>query len=522
MKTSLFFLLFLLSFSTSYSQPAASPRIDSIAQQALQTFNVPGMAVAVVKDGQVIHAKGYGVRSIRTGAPVDENTLFGIASNTKAFTAAALGILVDEGRLKWDDRVTDYIPEFVLYDPYVTREFTIRDLLTHRSGLGLGAGDLMIWPENNRPLSEIIHNLRYLKPVSSFRSRYDYDNLMYIVAGEVIARVSKMSYDTFIETRIMEPLGMNRSCISWDKVMQRTNIIDAHVPVDGRLEVAEKMPSDILEAAGGIYSNLTDMSKWILMQLNGGMYRSIQQGQGQVEKQLFSEKVHRDMWTPVTPIPVSRSGDYTTHFAAYGLGWNLSDINGYLKVQHSGGLMGMVTLVTMVPGLNLGILVFTNQQSGACMRAVTAAILDGYLNVSGKDRIGQYSAAEHKGFEEAAAVLEKVQQEMASIPTSAASRFDPALFTGTYSDNWFGKVSITLEDGRLWFAAEKSPGLHGEMLYFKANTFVVKWKDRKLDADAFAMFVLDKSGKAIGFTMEAISPLTDFSYDFQDLDFKRQ
>ncbi len=515
MKTPVLSLLLLLYISTIYSQPVSSPQIDSIARLALQAFHVPGMAVAVVKDGQVVHAKGYGVRSIRTGAPVDENTLFGIASNTKAFTAAALGILVDEGRLKWDDRVTDHIPEFVLYDPYVTREFTIRDLLTHRSGLGLGAGDLMIWPASDRQLSDIIHNLRYLKPVSSFRSKYDYDNLMYLVAGEVITRISGMPYADFIEKRIMAPLGMTGSGITCEKVKNSTNIIDAHVPVDGVLTITQKTPCSVDAAAGGIYSNLTDMCKWIIMQMNGGRY-----GTG-LNQQLFSERVHKAMWSPVTILPVGDATDYNTHFAAYGLGWRLSDVHGYLRAGHSGGLMGMVTLVTLIPELKLGILVFTNQQSGACMQAVTGFILDSYFGIRGKDRVIQYATLERHDFEEAASVLSKVQKELEAVQKSPVP-VDRKAYTGTYTDKWFGKVSVSEKEGRLWFASEASPGLTGEMIHFQANTFVVRWIDRQLDADAFASFTIDRYGKATGFTMEAISPLTDFSYDFQDLEFRRQ
>ncbi len=179
-----FFTLVILFFSFIYSSAQiSSAEIDKLVERAMVSFKVPGIAVAVIKDGKVIHSKGYGVISVNSKQKTDENTLFAIASNSKAFTAAALGILADEGKLKWDDKVTDFIPEFKMSDPYVTQEFTIRDLLTHRSGLGLGAGDLMIWPIlSDFKLKDIIHNLRYLKPVSSFRTKYDYDNLLYIVA----------------------------------------------------------------------------------------------------------------------------------------------------------------------------------------------------------------------------------------------------------------------------------------------------------------------------------------------------
>src|SRR5215217_5814385 len=193
----------LFTATTLTAQVLTSKQIDSVAEKTLTTFNVPGIAVSVIKDGKVIHLKGYGVSSIKTNKKVDEHTLFGVASNTKAFTAAALGMLVDEKKITWDTKVTDVIPEFKMYDAYVTSEFTIRDLLTHRSGLGLGAGDLMIWPDSSTvDKKQLIHNLRYLKPVSSFRTKYDYDNLLYIIAGEVVARVSGITYEDFIEGRI--------------------------------------------------------------------------------------------------------------------------------------------------------------------------------------------------------------------------------------------------------------------------------------------------------------------------------
>ncbi|HLI94130.1 MAG TPA: serine hydrolase domain-containing protein, partial [Puia sp.] len=210
-------LLFLFSVCLDCcSQGLTSPQIDSLAERARRAFDVPGIAVCVIKDGKVIHSKGYGVRSLNTGEPVDENTLFGIASNSKAFTTAALGMLVDEGKLSWDDKVRKYIPEFKLSDPYVTEEFTIRDLLCHRSGLGLGAGDLMFFPDgSNFTIPDILHNLQYLKAASSFRSQYAYDNNLYIVAGEVVARASGMSWEDFIDTRILRPLGMTHSAASF-------------------------------------------------------------------------------------------------------------------------------------------------------------------------------------------------------------------------------------------------------------------------------------------------------------------
>lgn len=512
----LFVFLFLGSISIS-AQTLSSTEIDSLVERTMKTFDVPGIAVAIVKDDKVIHSKGYGVRSLNTKQKVDSNTLFGIASNSKAFTTAALGILIDEKKLSWDDKVIDYIPEFRLYSPYVTEEFTIRDLLTHRSGLGLGAGDLMIWPgSNNFTLKDIIHNLRYLKPVSGFRTKFDYDNLMYIVAGEVVARVSGMSWEEFIETRIMRPLDMTGSAAAFSRLKNKLNVIDPHVPIDGKVQVIEREFSEVGDAAGGIYSNLTDMCKWIIMQMNNGRY-----GEG-LKNQLFSEEVHDAMWSPQTIIQVSGPSPYNTHFASYGLGWFLSDVKGYKQVTHTGGLSGIVTQVTLIPELKLGIIVLTNQQSGAAFTAITNTIKDSYFGITGIDRIKVYSGAtirnETRAKEITAAIWKDIEQQQKSTLTKAVD----SLYTGKYSDNWLGEVMITVKNGKLWFDSERSPKLTGEMLYYKGNTFIVKWNDRSMDADAFVMFDLDETGKASGIKMKPISPMTDFSYDFQDLSFNRK
>lgn len=518
MKLKFFFLLFIvIVFGTlSVFAQMSSASIDSLVEKTLTTFDVPGIAVAVVKDGKIIHAKGYGVCSLNTRQKVDEHTLFGIASNSKAFTVAALGILIDEGKLTWNDKVTDIIPEFKMYNPYVTEDFTIRDLLTHRSGLGLGAGDLMFWPDsNNFTKKDIIHNLRYLKQVSGFRTKYDYDNLMYIVAGEVVARVSGTSWENFIETHILQPLGMTETATSFKNVKNKINVIDPHAPVDGKVQVIRRDWSEIANSAGGIYSNITDMSKWIIMQMNNGKY-----GDG-LTKKIFTEAVHEEMWTPQTIIPVHGPTPYNTHFSAYGLGWGLSDVKGYLQATHTGGLAGIVTQVTLIPELKLGIIVFTNQQSGAAFTSITNTIKDIYLGVTGVDRIKQNHDRVAKNEEEAAKITGDIWKDIEAEQKKNASPKDSSLFTGTYTDKWFGDVLIYAKNGKLWFQSKRSYILNGEMFPYKGNTFIVKWGDRSLDADAFVQFDLDNNGKANHIKMNAISPLTDFSFDFQDLDFGR-
>ncbi len=517
MKKTLSLSLMLFMVITAWSQSLISDLIDKVAEQSMQVFDVPGIAVAVVKDDRVIHMKGYGVSSIITGKRTDENTLFAIASNSKAFTAAALGILVDEGKISWETKVIDVIPEFRLYNAYVTEDFNIKDLLTHRSGMGLGAGDLMLWPDSSTfTKEEIIHNLRYLKQTSPFRTKYDYDNLLYLVAGEVVARVSGQSWEQFVEERIMKPLGMERSSPSPGRVRDRSNMIDAHVPVNGVLQVVPIYESDLLNPAGGIISSVADMTKWVMMQLNHGKYG---ENNG---RQLLMERTHREMWTPQTIIPVRTAGPYNSHFAGYGLGWRLTDVSGYLQVSHTGGLAGIVTQVTLIPELKLGIIVFTNQQESSAFTAITNTIKEVFIGDTGNDWVKTLRENVESNRTEAKKITDEIWAKVEANRSKTGAPVDHSTYAGNYSDKWFGDVVIAEEAGKLRFKSVKSPKLRGDMLYYTGNTFIVRWDDRSMDADAYAVFTLDKEGKAAAFTMEAISPLTDFSYDFHDLSLKRK
>ncbi len=511
------FLIMLLSFPLLIpAQVISSKQIDSVSELVLKTFDVPGIAVAVIKDGKIVHAKGYGIRSLQTMAKVDENTLFGIASNSKAFTAAALGMLVDEGKMKWDDKVIDYIPEFRLYNPYVTEDFTIKDLLTHRSGLGLGAGDLMMFPDGSDfTKKDIIHNLRYLKQVSPFRTKYDYDNLLYIVAGEIIAKISGISWEEFIEKRIMQPLQMNNSAASLSRLKSRENAISPHAPVNGKVEAIKIDWSETANAAGGIWSNLTDFSKWLILQMNSGKYGE------NLSKTLYSKQVQQELWTPQTITPVNTTAPYNTHFSAYGLGFGLSDVKGFKQVTHTGGLAGIVTQETMFPELNLGIIVLTNQQVGAAFVAITNTIKDSYLGITGMNWVKLMHDRVEAGNVNAKKITDNINKDIAEQQKAYAIKSSDDPFLGTFKDIWFGEVVISKKSDKIRFDSKRSPKLTGEMIAYKGNTYIVKWDDRSMDADAYVMFSMDKDGKLDSMKMNTISPLTDFSFDFQDLDFKR-
>ncbi|WP_223648795.1 serine hydrolase [Hymenobacter psoromatis] len=521
MKTQLFALLLLTGLWHPAAQAQAptptSPldvaALDATVARTLQAFDVPGMAVAVVKDGQVVVAKGYGVRSLATKEPVDANTLFGIASNTKAFTTAALGLLVDEGKLRWDDKVTDYIPEFKMYDPYVTAEFTVRDLLCHRSGLGLGAGDLMQFPDSaDFTVADVIHSLRYFQPVSSFRSKFDYDNSLYLVAGEVVARVSGQPWATFVETRLLRPLGMARTAPVFTQLPDPTNVIDAHGLVEGKVQVIRRDLNTLLGPAGGIYSSVADLSKWALMLLGGPG----------APAPLLKPATLQELWTPQTILPVSPApSPYHTHFAAYGLGWFLRDVRGYEEVSHTGGEIGMVTKVLLLPELHLGIIVLTNQENGAAFTAVSNTIEDYYLDVRGLDRVQEMLDRTKVRNTDANKATAAVWQQVAAAQKAAPKRPSYSAYVGRYHDVWLGDVAVYQQGNDLWMRSKRAPRLVGQLLPYRGNTYAVRWKARSMNADAFAAFTLDEQGRAASIKMKPISPATDFSYDFQDLDLRR-
>ena len=338
-----FSLLFVLFSVLAFAQ-IEERKLDELVRNTLKTFDVPGMSVGIIKDGKILYAKGHGVASLTTKQAMNENTLVGIASNSKGFTATALAMLADEGKLNWDDKVTKFIPEFQMYDPYVTQEITVKDLITHRAGLGLGQGDLMFFPEGGTlTVKDIVHNVRYLKPEHSFRNQMDYNNVMYIVAGEVITRITGLSWAEFIEQRIMKPVGMTQSFGSYNRAKSVANKIDAHAPVNGK---AVQVPHDWNEtanAAGGIMSNIPDMLTWADFLINGFTTKE--------GKKLVSDKQIAQLWQIQQPSTVALKNPYDTQNYGYGLGWFISDVKGHKQVQHTGGLIGTVTQFTLIPDM---------------------------------------------------------------------------------------------------------------------------------------------------------------------------
>lgn len=508
-------ILFLFFACSQLFAQMSSTQVDSLVNDALKRFHVAGVAVAIVKDGKVVHSKGYGVKSVDTKEKVNKYTNFAIASNSKAFTTAALAILVEEGKISWTDKVKKYIPEFKMYNDYVTENFNIQDLLTHRSGLGLGAGDLMFFPDGTDfTINDILTNFQYFEPHSAFRTKFDYDNVLYIVAGELIKRVTGQSWEAYVTQKIIQPLQMKHSFASLAMIKDKSNLASPHVTQNGQPKVIIGFEEMINGAAGGIVSNVEDLTKWLLVHLNHGKYGK------DLEKTLFSERSQSEMWQVHTSLPFRKNARYNTHFSGYGLGWFLADYNGNLQVSHTGGLAGMLSRTVMIPDLNFGVVVLTNTESGgaAAFQVITRTIIDSYLGLDDyhwADIFDDYYSGQAN---EADSVVAEVWKTVAFAKKSCIPL---ANLVGTYQDKWFGKVEITLKEGQLWFKALRSPKLSGPMAYYKANSFAIRWSYPDMKADAFAMFSLDEEGKATGLKMKGISPAIDFSYDFQDLDLKR-
>lgn len=507
------FVFFVVSsyLSAQNSSPSTfPPDLDAYVANSMKTFEVPGMGVAIVKDGKVIVAKGYGSRKLGDSTPVDEFTMFAIGSNTKAFTTAALATLVDEGKLSWDDPVYERLPGFVMYDPYVSHEMTIRDLLTHRSGMGLGEGDLLFWPQTTYTRDEIIYKLRFMKPHSSFRSHYAYDNLLYMTAGQIIPAVTGVSWDNYIKQKIFDPLGMAHSNTSAKLYKSGDDYASPHSRVDGKLQVLPLEDLSNVGPAGAINSSAADMAKWVQVQLNRGKFVDR-------DGRLFSDKQSREMWSPQTILP---TGDppavlaaLKTNFADYALGWGLREYHGHKLVGHTGGVGGFVSRVMLVPDENLGVVVLTNAEEGGAFDSILYHVLDYYMHVPPSDWIGNFKKL--KDDEE-----RNASESMKKAETGRATSSKPSLplekYSGTYNDAWYGPITIRSENGGLTISFDHTPGMVGDLQPWQYDTFKAHWRVRTIE-DAFVTFTLNPDGSIESARMEAVSPLADFSFDYQDL-----
>ena len=509
-------LLCTIAFVTS-SMAAPPADLDTVVKKSMQKFEVPGALLALVEPGREPLSKGYGVRRLGESAPMDEHTLFAIASNTKAFTAAALAILVDEGKLDWDDKVADRLPGFRMYDPYASHEMTVRDLLVHRSGLGLGAGDLLFWPQSTLSRKDLVHRLRYIPPATSFRSGYAYDNILYIVAGRVIEEVSGQSWEDFIVERIFKRLGMNESAPSVSRINSNNRSwphtrLNGHARnVGGSVEPISISPGiDNAAPAGGINASAHDMVRWLRVQLDRGVIGN---------SRVFSEATAKEMWTPQVLVPIDTEHQAVAAtqptFRTYALGWNIQDYRGHRVVTHTGFLEGAASVTFLIPDKKVGFMVMINSEDTEAREAIAYHLLDHYLGIAKTDWVSAFAEA-HKAKVTAAISVLKAANNDTTLQRTKAPSLDPQAYAGIYRDPWYGDVTITHHAGALHIDFKVSPGMSGPLEHVRFDTFRTRFTDRRME-DAYVTFSLKPDGSIDHAKLQAISPMADFSFDYQDL-----
>ncbi|TMM48917.1 serine hydrolase [Qipengyuania marisflavi] len=499
------------------SAPAVTvPDYAGEAQRIADGLHATGMVAAVMVDGNVVYTGALGVEEEGSGRPVTVDTLFPIASISKAFTTTALAILVDRGELDWDDPIRKYIPEFAMYDPWVSEHFTIRDALTHRSGLPLGAGDLLIWPDGDAKADDILRALPHLKPSTGFRDGYAYDNLLYIVAGEVIERVSGKSWASFITDEIFAPVGMTQCAADRSRIAPGRAVVSGHErpagavtgkPIDPRTAF-----STTWNAAGGIFCTAGDMMVWAKLWFDRGVTAD--------GMRLISEDQARELWKGVTPVGSGRIAESggSTNLAMYALGWFVRDFEGTPMITHSGGAPGVTSNFILLPQKNIAIFASSNDYMStpaAWTRQIADVLADGEQD---SDVIGGAIAASLEQNKAAKALVANA----AAPPKGAAKPTLPlSAYAGVYRDPWYGTVTISETRGKLHIDMSRSEVLDGPLTPFDGDTFAAIWADKTLKADAFVTFTV-ADGTVTGMTMKAISDITDFSFDFHDLELVRE
>jgi CubicO group peptidase (beta-lactamase class C family) len=442
-------LLALVGAQVARAQEAPLVGFDDYVNKALKDWEVPGMAIAIVKDDKLLMAKGYGVRKLGDVAPVDERTLFAIGSSSKAFTAAAIAMLVDEGKMKWDEPATKYLPGFQLFDPYVTRELTVRDMLTHRSGLE--RGDLL-WYGTDYDRDEVLRRVRFLKPSWSLRSRFGYQNIMYLAAGQAVNTASGKNWDEFVRQRIFTPLGMSSSSTSIMALKAETNVASPHAKFDDKVQPISWRKIDNIGPAGSINSNATDMAQWVRLHLNQGTFKN---------ERILSSGAVKEMHMPQTVMRLeglSEKIHSETHFMTYGLGWFLQDYRGRKIVHHGGNIDGMSALVAMIPEEKLGVVILTNMNGTSVPTAIMYRVFDSFLEAPQKDWSGELLKIV-KSAQEQAATVEKKQEADRVKGTNPSLAL--AKYAGNYTNEMYGDAKVKEQNGKL--VVEYSPPLKGEL-----------------------------------------------------------
>lgn len=483
--------MLFVSTGLAFGQNINWQSIDDYVNKSLNDWEVPGVAIAVVKDDKIIYSKGYGVKELGKPDAVTPNTMFAIGSSSKAFTSAGLAILVDEGKIKWNDPVSKYLPNFQLFDPYVTREMMVRDMLSHR--IGLERGD-RLWYATDYSRDEVLRRIRFLKPSSSVRSRFGYQNVMYLAGGQIIPVVTGKTWDDFLKDRIFTPLGMTSTNTSITGLKGMKDVASPHAKINDKIKPINYRLIDNIGPAGSINSNVTDVAQWVRMQLNNGKYG---------DKQIVSAANIKEMQNPHTIIPLE--GLYTSlyseaHFLSYGMGWFLSDYRGKKMVEHGGAIDGMRAAVMMIPEEKMGVIVLGNMNGSILPQLLGNRIFDAYM-VPGKEKDW---SGEMLKIVKAAEAQGKAAQE--KIAADRAKNTNPSLaldkYAGDYTDEMYGDVKVSFDNGKL--KVKFGTYYNGTLEHWHYDTFRVTWED-EVQGQGFINFKLNSQGKVDLMTVEGLS-----------------
>jgi len=484
-------LILSAGLQTVQAQDAPLQGFDDYVNKAIKDWEVPGVAIAVVKDDKIVFAKGYGVRELGKSDAVTANTIFAIGSSSKAFTAAALAMLADEGKIKWDDPATKYLPDFQLYDPYASREVTVGDLLSHR--VGLERGD-RLWYATALDRNEVLRRVRFLKPSSSFRSKFGYQNIMYLAAGQIVPQVAGKSWDDFLRERIFVPLGMNSTNTTITTFKDVKDLAAPHARINDKVKPVSYRLIDNIGPAGSINSNASDMAQWIRLNLNSGKFQ---------DKQIVTAASIKKMQAPHTIIPLE--GLYASiypeaHFLNYGLGWFLSDYRGRKMVEHGGAIDGMRAAVSMIPEEKIGVVVLGNMNGSILPQMLANRVFDMYL-APGKEKDWSGDLLKTMKAAEAQAKTAADKRE-----TDRVKNTQPSLalekYAGDYADEMYGDAKITVENGVL--KASYGQNFNGTLEHWHYDVFRVKWQD-EVQGQAFINFKLNSQGKVETMSMEGLA-----------------
>ncbi|MBT1450614.1 beta-lactamase family protein [Glaciecola sp. XM2] len=505
-----YFVVLILIFSSSnLAAQLDSKALDAVIEDALSTFHTPGMSVSIVYQQQVIYEKGFGKANIAEHQDVRPDTYFRLASTSKAFTAASLALLVDQEKLDWQDLVIDYLPHFRLHDSYATEHFTIEDLLTHKSGLVGGAGDSMIWPEpSGFSREEVVSNVKYLTPGSQFREQYAYSNVMYITAGEVVEAVSGKPFEDFVDQYIFKPLGMQ--CYAGDMpkaTLQNSAMAYGHNDRLGVYEIPRNaIHGDALmsAAAGGMVCSASEMSKWIKALL-------------QPSQLPFSEEQLEKMWQPHTILGVSDVDTEwdNTYFRNYGLGWRLSNYDGYLHISHTGTLSGYQAFVVVMPQLELGVVVLNNGSNYGARGAVMQSILKMFTGDTKDNWVEQY--VDYQAEREAIFLARDDTPE-----SLAPSSLNDEQIVGVYSDQWFGDFTISKQGDELRIVSSRMENLKGTLSAFQDTSYKIDWDNENAASDAFIHFDINVKREVLSATLHPFTTRELTSHEWRDMHFIKQ